>query len=107
VESQYASQLNEANIIIITGYLILALSMFVGSWVGEVLFKRLRSAATHDLIALLFAILWYTSFLLLFFVYGEHIRVFFYRARLVSMDTAPSSHFHRISTWSLVYFKRF
>jgi hypothetical protein len=30
-------QLNEANIIIITGYLILALSMFVGSWVGEVL----------------------------------------------------------------------
>jgi hypothetical protein len=31
-----ASQLNEANIII-TGYLILALSMFVGSWVGEVL----------------------------------------------------------------------
>jgi hypothetical protein len=32
-----ASQLNEANIIIITGYLILALSMFVGSWVGEVL----------------------------------------------------------------------
>jgi len=52
-----ASQLNKANIIIITGYLILTLSVFVGSWAGEVLSKRLRSAATYDLIALLFAIL--------------------------------------------------
>jgi hypothetical protein len=50
--------------------------MFVSSWAGEVLSKRLRSAATYDLIALLFAILWYISFLLLFFVYGERIRVF-------------------------------